>query len=73
MTQEQKRMKSIWYLVGLMLLVMGALVAIAGVIELFNPATERTVLAELHPNLWWGAVMLVAGALFYFTQRKRSA
>jgi hypothetical protein len=64
-------MKSIWYLVGLLLLVMGALVLLAGIIDLLNPPATPKVLAGLHPNLWWGGIMVAAGALFYFTQRKR--
>jgi hypothetical protein len=26
-------------------------------------------MARLRPNLWWGAVMMLAGAIFVFTHR----
>ncbi len=70
MSSEAPKMKSIWYFVGLMLLVMGALVFLAGLIELFSPSLRQTVLAEIHPGIWWGAVMIAAGAIFYLRNRK---
>ncbi len=70
MASEVREMKSIWFLVGLVLLVMGGLVLLAGVVELFSPSERQTVLADTHPGIWWGAVMLAAGSLFYFKNRK---
>ena len=69
MSSEAPKMKSIWYFVGLLLLVMGALVFLAGLIELVSPSARHTVLAEIHPGVWWGAVMLVAGSIFFFKNR----
>lgn len=70
MVSETKKMKSIWYLVSLVLLVMGALVLLAGILEFVGPSARRTVLADLHPGLWWGMVMIAAGAIFYLKHRK---
>jgi len=70
MTSEAPKMKSIWYFVGLMLLVMGGLVLLAGVIELVSPSARATVLSETHPGLWWGVVMVASGALFFLKNRK---
>jgi hypothetical protein len=70
MGAEAPKMKSIWYFVGLVLLVMGGLVFLAGVFEFFAPSERRTVLAEAHPGLWWGAVMLVAGTIYFLKNRK---
>lgn len=70
MGSEAPTMKSIWYFVGLMLLVMGGLVLIAGCIELISPSPRVTVLAEYHPGIWWGAVMVVSGIVFYAKNRK---
>jgi hypothetical protein len=72
MTSEPTRMKSIWYLVSLVLMEMGGLVLIAGIIELFAPSPRRTVLAEIHPGIWWGCVMIVAGVIFYVRNRNKS-
>jgi hypothetical protein len=50
----------IWFFVGLILLVYGLLVAGAALLGDSRP----TVLAETRPGLWWGAIMIVAGAVF---------
>jgi FtsH-binding integral membrane protein len=70
MSSETPKMKSIWYFVGLMLLVMGGLVLLAGLIELFSPSVRHTVLVEIHPGVWWGAIMIAAGAVFFLKNRK---
>ena len=57
-------MLSIWLFVGCLLLAYGALIMGVGMWELFSPPAHTTVLAELHPSLWWGALMLVVGAIF---------
>jgi uncharacterized membrane protein HdeD (DUF308 family) len=70
MAAETAKMKSIWYLVSLVLLEMGVLVFVAGIIDLVSPSSRTTVLASLHPGFWWGIVMVVAGAIFYVKNRK---
>ena len=50
----------IWFFVGLILAVYGILV-LAG--SIFGEA-DTTMLYELHPGLWWGALMTVFGTLF---------
>jgi hypothetical protein len=70
MIDQTTGMKSIWYLVGLMLAAMGLLVLAGGIGDLVSPPASPTVLANLRPNLWWGAVMLAAGAIFLLTHRK---
>jgi len=69
MSDREAGMKSIWYLVGLLLLAMGLLVLAGGVADLLSPP-RPTVLAHLRPNLWWGALMVAAGTIFYLTHRK---
>ncbi|MBI3003883.1 MAG: hypothetical protein HYY49_00530 [Ignavibacteriales bacterium] len=65
-------MKPIWYFVGLMLTAMGILIFAAGIYQLFNPPEVRTVLAESHANIWWGAIMFLFGGFMYLkTGRKQ--
>jgi hypothetical protein len=40
------------------------LITAAGVYELFVPPAHSVVLANLHPGIWWGGVLLVMG-IFY--------
>lgn len=67
---ETSKMKSIWYFVSLVLMEMGGLVFLAGLLELFMPSTRHTILAELHPGIWWGMVMIAAGLVFFLKNRK---
>lgn len=71
MASETPGMKSIWYFVGLMLLVMGGLVLLAGLIELVAPSPRQTVLANVHPGIWWGVIMVAGGAIFFGRNRKQ--
>ncbi len=56
---------SIWFLIGLQLAIMGALICGAGIYGcIYPPDGPGTVLGELHPAVWWGAIMLALG-IFY--------
>jgi FtsH-binding integral membrane protein len=64
-------MKSIWFFVGLTLAIMGALVVLAGILDIAFPPARHTALASAHPALWWGTLMLIAGTLFLLTEKHR--
>jgi hypothetical protein len=70
MEQETKQMKPIWYFVGLMLTAMGAVVLVTGLIDFLGARTTNTVLSELHPAIWWGAIIVIAGLILFLTNRK---
>ncbi len=55
---------SIWFFIGVALSVNGALIFGAGVYELIYPPQTRVVLYELHANVWWGALLLIVGAIY---------
>jgi hypothetical protein len=57
-------MKPIWYFVGLILLITGLILVGAGVYSLLFPSNEQKVLADLHPNLWWGILMVIVGLIY---------
>lgn len=65
-------MISIWFFIGISLLVNGALILGAGLYQLINPPAETTiVLYNLHANVWWGAVLFVVGLIYTVTARPR--
>lgn len=55
---------SIWFFVGLALLVNGALIFAAGIYELLRPPAHPVVLSQLHAGIWWGAILLGLGAFY---------
>jgi uncharacterized membrane protein HdeD (DUF308 family) len=72
MTEKSAALKTIWYFVGLVLMAMGILIIISGIIQLFSPPATQTVLAELHPALWWGGIMLITGVIYFLTNRNKT-
>jgi hypothetical protein len=69
MLEKTKGLKTIWYLVGIVILIMGALVLLAGLIDAFSASPPETVLANLHPGIWWGAIMVVTGGIFLLSNK----
>lgn len=65
-------MKPIWYFVGLLLVIMGAIIVLAGVYTWINPPPQHKVLAYLHPDVWWGGIMVVAGVIFLLTNKRKT-
>ena len=58
---------SIWFFIGLSLLVNGVLITGAGIWEVMHPPLVPTVvLFHLHANVWWGAILALFGALYCY-------
>jgi hypothetical protein len=64
---------SIWFFIGISLLVNGVLITGAGVWEVFHPPANPVVLFHLHAGVWWGALLLAAGVFYclHFAPRRR--
>ncbi len=66
---------SIWFFIGISLLVNGLLITGAGVWQVVHPPDHPTVeLFNLHANVWWGAVLLALGlaACVHFRPRREA-
>jgi len=55
---------SIWFFIGVLLTVYGAMIFGEGVIDLVTGHVPNVILANLHAPVWWGALLLILG-LFY--------
>ena len=55
---------SIWFFIGVLLLVYGVLILGAGLYELAVPPERVVVLAELRAAVWWGALLVVLGGFY---------
>jgi hypothetical protein len=68
---DHKHFISIWLFIGILLLIYGALILGSGIYELFSPPKHPTVLNNLHPQLWWGGLMLALGAVYTWLFRPK--
>ena len=55
---------SIWFFIGMSLLVNGVLIFGSGIYEYIHPPANPVVLFNLHASIWWGAVLAVLGAVY---------
>jgi hypothetical protein len=55
---------SIWFFIGVSLLVNGLLILAAGLYELAHPPETPVVLSHLHSSIWWGAILAAIGAAY---------
>jgi hypothetical protein len=69
---------SIWFFIGISLLVNGALIFARGIYEIVDPPQQEVVLFYLHANVWWGGLLLILGVIYcvHFSplhERRRNA
>ena len=55
---------SIWFFIGISLLVNGILITGAGIWQVISPPVDRVVLFQYHANVWWGALLLLLGLAY---------
>lgn len=68
---RKHRMIPVWFFVGVILLVYGALILATGIYEFSSP--PNTVLANLHPAVWWGALLTLIGGIYVYLFMPRSS
>ncbi len=64
---EDHHIIPVWFFIGVILLVYGVLILGSGLLHLSTPPT--TVLGELHPAVWWGAVLTAIGGIYVYLYR----
>jgi hypothetical protein len=57
---------SIWFFIGALLFVYGAMILGAGIYSAYNPPAQDVVLSHLHAAIWWGGLLLVIGGLYCY-------
>lgn len=58
---------SIWFFCGILVLVYGLVLVFTGISEFHHPPPNEILLPwlqPLHPTLWWGLMMTVAGGFY---------
>jgi hypothetical protein len=62
---------SIWFFIGISLLGNGLLILGAGIYQIAHPPEVPVVLFSLHANVWWGALLSLAGLIYCLQFRPR--
>lgn len=57
---------SIWFFIGVSLLVNGLLISAAGIYEYSHPPVNPVVLYGVHANIWWGATLFIIGGIYCY-------
>ena len=67
---EDHHIIPVWFFIGVLLLIYGVLILASGISQLSDP--PETVLANLHPAIWWGVLLIIIGGVYvyYFMPRK---
>ncbi len=61
---------SIWFIIGLQLLIYGIIILISNIYDYISPFAQNTiVLSELHFGIWWGAILVIIGLIYFFSFR----
>jgi hypothetical protein len=55
---------SIWFFAGVLFLIYGIIIVAEGFWELAHPPVHPPVLFNLHPAIWWGGMMAIAGLAY---------
>jgi len=65
---EKHHIIPVWFFVGVLFLVYGVLVFASGLTRWSADAASRNaqsdILAHLHAPVWWGALLIVLGAVY---------
>jgi hypothetical protein len=62
---------SIWFFIGISLLMNGSLILASGLYELIHPPQAAVVLFHLHAGVWWGALLTILGAVYFVAYNPR--
>jgi H+/Cl- antiporter ClcA len=54
----------IWFFIGVILSLYGALITAAGIYDLAHPPAHKVALWDLHADIWWGALLFVFGLVY---------
>lgn len=68
---EGHHMLPVWFFVGVILLIYGLLILATGLYEFSHP--PATVLAHLHPAVWWGALLTFVGGVYVYLYAPRKS
>lgn len=69
MDEVKNKMRSIWFLIGLVMSAIGFITVLAGMYSMHAAENQEIRLSNLHANIWWGALILIVGLIYIIKNR----
>jgi FtsH-binding integral membrane protein len=66
---ERHHMLPVWFFIGLLLTMYGVIILVTSIIDWSQPS--QAILAQYHPGLWGGVLLLLIGAIYVAKFRPR--
>lgn len=63
MEHDPQQMIPIWFIIGINILVIGAIIFVTGLVRWNQPA-PGIAMTRVHPDVWWGALMTIIGLVY---------
>ena len=61
---DHEKQIPIWFFIGAILAVYGALITGAGIYGAVYPPEHKVVLWDLHADIWWGILLFIFGLVY---------
>ncbi len=69
---KQQRI-SIWFFIGILLGIYGVLILASGINDLIHPYAYTVKMANLHADIWWGALLIVLALIYMIKFKPRNS
>jgi FtsH-binding integral membrane protein len=66
---ERQHMLPVWFFIGLLLTIYGVIILITSIVDWSVPS--QAILAQYHPALWGGILLLLIGSFYVLKFRPR--
>ena len=67
--RERRHMLPVWFFIGLLLTIYGVIILITSIVDWSQPS--QAILAQYHPGLWGGILLLLIGGFYVLKFRPR--
>jgi Na+/H+-translocating membrane pyrophosphatase len=71
MDEVKNKMRSIWFLIGLVMSAIGFITVLAGIFSVNASENQDVRLSNLHANIWWGVLILIIGLIYIVKNRNK--
>lgn len=61
---EKTHQIQIWFFIGGLLGIYGIIILCTGIFHLFHPPARQLDMSHLHPDIWWGGLLVVIGLIY---------